>query len=113
MSTCDTAARVRGVSRCAKKQNRTHTHSTRFKSTTGLPVPVLNPIVHWVQDFKWHPEMWMLLLILFQEQSPLMHNHQPCKHHIDVQAVHECMSQLMAMTIWVQLCDNVIVCMDI
>ena len=43
MSTRDTAARVRGVSRCAKNQNRTRNRGTRFKSTAGLPVPVLNP----------------------------------------------------------------------
>ena len=43
MSTCDTTARVRGVSRCAKNQNRTRNRGTRFKSTAGLPVPVLNP----------------------------------------------------------------------
>jgi hypothetical protein len=38
--TCDTAVRVRGVSRCGKNQ-----HRTRFKSTAGLPVPVLNPMI--------------------------------------------------------------------
>ena len=43
MSTRDTVARVRGVSRCAKNQNRTRTRGTRFKSTAGLPAPVLNP----------------------------------------------------------------------
>src|ERR1700685_946120 len=43
VSTRDTVARVRGVSRCAKNQNRTRTRGTRFKSTAGLPVPVLNP----------------------------------------------------------------------
>ena len=37
-------ARVRGVSRCAKNQNRTRTRGTRFKSTAGLPAPVLNPM---------------------------------------------------------------------
>ena len=43
MGTRDTAARVRGVSRCAKNRYRTRTRRTRFKSTVGLPVPVLNP----------------------------------------------------------------------
>ena len=43
MSTCDTTAWVRGVLRCAKNQNRTCTCSTHFKSTVGLPAPVLNP----------------------------------------------------------------------
>ena len=43
MSTRDTAARVRGVSRCAKNQNRTRTRGTHFKSTAGLPAPVVNP----------------------------------------------------------------------
>jgi hypothetical protein len=44
VSTRDTAARVRGVSRCGKIQNCTHTRDTHFGITTGLPVPVLNPI---------------------------------------------------------------------
>ena len=44
MSTHDTTAQVRGVSWCAKNQNHTCTHGTCFKSTTGLPVPVLNPM---------------------------------------------------------------------
>ena len=43
MSTHGTMARVRGVSWCAKNQNHTRTHSTHFKSTAGLPIPVLNP----------------------------------------------------------------------
>ena len=42
MGTRDTAARVRGVSRCAKNLDRTHTRGTRFGSTAGLTVPVLN-----------------------------------------------------------------------
>ena len=41
--TCDTMAQVRGVSWCGKNQNCTHTHGTHFKSTVGLPIPVLNP----------------------------------------------------------------------
>jgi hypothetical protein len=41
--TRDTTAQVHGVLRCGKNQNRTRTCSTRFKSTAGLPVPVLNP----------------------------------------------------------------------
>jgi hypothetical protein len=41
--TRDTAVQVRGVLRCAKNQNCTHTHVTRFGNTAGLPVPVLNP----------------------------------------------------------------------
>ena len=43
MSTRNTAARIRGVSRCAKNQNRTRTRGTHFKSTAGLPAPILNP----------------------------------------------------------------------
>ena len=46
MSTCDTMAQVRSVSRYAKNQNHTHTHSTHgtcFKSTAVLPIPILNP----------------------------------------------------------------------
>src|ERR1700736_1964689 len=43
MSTRDTTARVRGVSRCAKNQHRTCTRVTHFGNTAGLPVPVLNP----------------------------------------------------------------------
>ena len=42
MGTRDTAARVRGVSWCAKNLDRTRTHGTRFGSTAGLTVPVLN-----------------------------------------------------------------------
>ena len=42
MGTRDTAARVCGVSRCAKNLDRTRTHGTRFGSTAGLTVPVLN-----------------------------------------------------------------------
>ena len=42
MGTRDTAARVRGVSRCAKNLDRTRTRGTRFGSTAGLTVPVLN-----------------------------------------------------------------------
>jgi hypothetical protein len=41
--TRDTAAWVRGVSWCGKNQHRTRTRGTCFKSTAGLPVPVLNP----------------------------------------------------------------------
>jgi len=44
MNTCNTAVWVHGVSQCAKNQNCTHTHGTRFGNTTGLPVPVTNPI---------------------------------------------------------------------
>ena len=40
--TCDTAAWVHSVLWCGKNQHHTHTHSTHFKSTAGLPVPVLN-----------------------------------------------------------------------
>ena len=43
MNTRDTAARVYGVSRCAKIQYRTRTRVTRFGNTAGFPVPVLNP----------------------------------------------------------------------
>ena len=42
VNTRDTAVRVRGVSRCAKNLDRTRTRSTRFGSTAGLTVPVLN-----------------------------------------------------------------------
>ena len=42
MGTRDTAARVRGVSWCAKNLDRTRTHGTCFGSTAGLTVPVLN-----------------------------------------------------------------------
>ena len=42
MGTRDTAARVRGVSRCAKNLDRTRTRGTRFGSTAGLTIPVLN-----------------------------------------------------------------------
>ena len=38
MSIHDTVAWVHGVLQCAKNQN-----CTRFKSTAGLPIPVLNP----------------------------------------------------------------------
>ena len=48
MSTHDTAAWVRGVSRCAKNQNCTRTRGTRFISTVGLPAPVLNPTQDYV-----------------------------------------------------------------
>ena len=41
--TRNTAVRVRGVSRCAKIQYRTHTRGTRFGNTAGFPVPVRNP----------------------------------------------------------------------
>jgi hypothetical protein len=46
VDTRDTAVQVRGVSQCAKNQNRTHTCDTRFGNTTGLPVPVTNPSPH-------------------------------------------------------------------
>ena len=42
MGTRDTAARVRGVLRCAKNLDRTRTRGTHFGSTAGLTVPVLN-----------------------------------------------------------------------
>ena len=42
MNTCDTAVWVHGVLWCAKNQNR-----TRFGHTTGLPVPMLNPMYDW------------------------------------------------------------------
>ena len=42
MDTRDTAVRVHGVLRCAKVQYRTRTRGTRFGSTAGLTVPVLN-----------------------------------------------------------------------
>jgi hypothetical protein len=32
-----------GMLRCAKNQNRTRNRGTHFKSTAGLPIPVLNP----------------------------------------------------------------------
>ena len=44
VNTRDTAVRVRGVLRCAKNLDRTRTRSTRFGSTAGLTVPVLNTI---------------------------------------------------------------------
>ena len=42
MGNRDTVARVRGVSQCAKILDRTRTRVTRFGSTAGLTVPVLN-----------------------------------------------------------------------
>ena len=42
MGNRDTAARVQGVSRCAKNLDRTRTCGTCFGSTAGLTVPVLN-----------------------------------------------------------------------
>jgi hypothetical protein len=50
--TRDTAARVHDVLRCGKNQNRTHTRGTHFKSTAGLPVPVLNPICQSLEENK-------------------------------------------------------------
>ena len=41
MGTRDTVAWVCGVSRCAKNRYHTHTHCTRFKSTAGLPTPIV------------------------------------------------------------------------
>jgi hypothetical protein len=43
VNTRDTAARVRGVSRCAKNRHHTRTRVTRLGNTVGLPVPVLKP----------------------------------------------------------------------
>jgi len=43
VNTCNTVVRVHSVPWCAKIQNRTHTHSTRFGNTAGIPIPVLNP----------------------------------------------------------------------
>jgi hypothetical protein len=43
VNTRDTAARVRGVSWCAKNRHRTRTRVTRLGNTAGLPVPVLKP----------------------------------------------------------------------
>ena len=42
-NTRDTAARVCGVSQCAKNQHHTRTRDTRFGSTAGKPVPVRYP----------------------------------------------------------------------
>ena len=42
MSTRHTVARVRGVSRWSKNLDHTCTYGTRFGSTAGLTVPVLN-----------------------------------------------------------------------
>jgi hypothetical protein len=50
VSTRHTAAWVRGVSRCAKNQNRTRTRDTRFGNTAGLPIPVFNPNKGYTQD---------------------------------------------------------------
>ena len=43
MNTRNTVERVRGISWCAKIHYRTHTHTTRFGITVGLPAAVLNP----------------------------------------------------------------------
>ena len=43
MCTHDTTAWVCDVSQCGKSQHGTCTHGTHFKSTVGLPRPVLNP----------------------------------------------------------------------
>ena len=64
VSTHDTMAQVRGVSRCGKNQNCTHTHDTCFKNTAGLPIPVLNPI-HMVQNY------WQNL-ILYRRDKPIL-----------------------------------------
>jgi hypothetical protein len=32
-----------GVPQCAKNENRTHTRTTHFGNTAGLPAPVFNP----------------------------------------------------------------------
>ena len=47
MSTRGIAGTGSGMLRCAKNQNRTRNRGTRFKSTAGLPVPVLNPTWTW------------------------------------------------------------------
>jgi hypothetical protein len=43
VNTRDTAARVRGVLRCAKVHYRTRTRTTRFGNTAGFPIPVTSP----------------------------------------------------------------------
>ena len=50
MGTRNTAAWVRGVSRCAKNLDRTRTRGTRFGSTAGLTVPVLNAMGNLVNN---------------------------------------------------------------
>jgi hypothetical protein len=49
VNTRNTTAQVRGVSRCAKNQHRTHTCDTRFGSTAGKPVPVRYPTYGWLK----------------------------------------------------------------
>ena len=43
VSTRSIAGMGSGMLRCAKNQNRTHNRGTHFKSTVGLPVPIVNP----------------------------------------------------------------------
>ena len=43
MNTHNTIVQVHSVSRCAKVQHHTHTHSTHVRSTMGKPIPMRNP----------------------------------------------------------------------
>ena len=52
VSTRGIAGTGSGMLRCAKNQNRTRNRGTRFKSTAGLPVPVLNPKHHWTLQYN-------------------------------------------------------------
>ena len=56
MGTRDTAARVRGVSRCAKNLDCTHTRGTRFGSTAGLTVPMLN-----ARLYRWECDRYVVV----------------------------------------------------
>ena len=69
VNTRDTAVRVRGVSRCAKNLDRTRTRSTRFGSTAGLTVPVLNATLS-ADDFsKFFKLLWLVSILLVVKYS--------------------------------------------
>ena len=51
-NTHNTTVRVRGISQCAKNQNRTHTRDTHDLITAGFPVPVPNPSLPWLSYTK-------------------------------------------------------------
>ena len=108
MSTRDTAARVRGVSWCAKNQNRTRTHSTHFKSTAGLPAPILNP--RWSKNIG-TPSFPKDHSNISPRKTPDSVGVRPCRHwgsgkHWDNECRHSRKGEKLARVNCIQLEDN-------
>ena len=108
MSTRDTAARVHGVSWCAKNQNHTCTCGTRFKSTAGLPAPILNP--RWSKNIV-TPSFPKDHSNISPRKTPDSVGVRPCRHcgsgkHWDNECRHSRKGEKLARVNCIQLEDN-------